>query len=437
MKNSKVVYIVLILIFTSCTEHKNDIIKYNPNLSYTENIATNIIKIKDTTNYSFLDNLLKNKQIIIIGESSHYEITGYKIRNNLVSYLVDKLKFNTYSYESVDFISYSLSNILKKSGNNVERSTRTRINKILSEPEKYLRNLTCKNVSFYGFDIYLNGNSIYLLKEVLRINFPSIYENYSWVNIEYFANIYFDGFSNENGTRSKYRNNKNLDYISNSDRQYYIDFINNVSDNFELLLSKDPNNKTLNILKQCMYNLKFQYIYTVSSEKSPINIICRLRDEQIANNIIWYIDHNPNAKIVISVHNVHANKAISNINIISAEEEYTGFQMMAEYLVNKYGNKVYVMGFTSYHTKGFQVRNNSITNESLEYILNKNKVSLGFINFNTLKKNLYYGNEKFKASFNVIEGHANWLNIFDGMYYINDNSVYRDMLTLKYINNNE
>lgn len=111
--------------------------------------------------------------------------------------------------------------------------------------------------------------------------------------------------------------------------------------------------------------------------------------------------------------------------------------MMSEYLVNKYGNKVYVMGFTSYHTKGFQVRNDSITDESLEYILNKNKVGLGFIDFNRLKENPYYGNEKFKASFNVIEGHANWLNIFDGMYYINDNSVYRDMTTLKYVNNNE
>jgi hypothetical protein len=77
---------------------------WNNRLSVEENVATQALAFDSDTTFPFLDDIMKNRSVLFLGEAGHYDTTTTQIKVNMISYLNNK-GIHSALFEVAPFIS--------------------------------------------------------------------------------------------------------------------------------------------------------------------------------------------------------------------------------------------------------------------------------------------------------------------------------------------
>lgn len=171
-----------------------------------------------------------------------------------------------------------------------------------------------------------------------------------------------------------------------------------------------------------------------NNEDEKLAYAVGVRDLQMANNLIYFKNRNPNAKIIVWLANFHGATNLREVLFAEGDPSmYSKFTVFGEHIKNKYSNKVYSLAITSskgfskmpYNNKNIKETKIISPKESLEYELDKQNCSFGFIDFNEIYRN--HPQKKEKKFNSIMLGHVNqngkWLKVFDGLFYIRENEI--------------
>lgn len=396
----------------------------------TTEISNKMIKLKSENgipnDFSKLDKYINNKEIILLGEAAHGEGKTFEVKTQLVKYLIEEKGFNTIALEGMDFLEMEYIN-----GRSV------------------LKNNFIEN---YENEWYSNWNPWNKAKQMIPFEQFIKSKQISLVGIEsykYFSTLINIGFIKNELEKSNWTNsNKNewdkmaiiFDKIINNEKtitieeyEYFTINLNKIIESNEIICFED------NLFTQMLENLITYVnknfnpnIFDNEDEKLVYEI--NSRDNQMARNLIYFKERNPNAKIIVWLANFHGATNLGKVTYANDDSNiYSKFIVFGDHIKNKYGDKVYSIAITSsfgYSKMPFNLESIKETKiispkESLEFELNKQKCNFGFIDFNEiLKNNPKKVDEKFNS---IMLGHVSqkgkWLKVFDGLLYIKESEI--------------
>jgi erythromycin esterase len=332
---------------------------------------------EDFSTFEPLKKILKDVDIVMLGEQSHGEGTAYETKIKLIKYLHQELDFEILAFESDFYACNKAWNNIKK-GDDVATSLGESIFYVWSTTKQFkpLVNYIDKNkysnhpLIISGFDHQISSrlsesDLISDLKMFITQKDKSILDSGNWRNFE-----------------NTLRHATKYEFKKINKKQVIKDtiFINR-------LISKTKSNDSIaqfwnQVLKSVKYHI------------SDIKLKTDFRDKQMADNLIWLKEQHPNKKIICwgaTSHFLYNAKEVRmkspSIQVL-AGNYYKKHPMMGQYLKEKYKSKVYIIGFTAYQGfYGLTSRTKiKIPKEgTLEYLLGKTKYNnclLPFDNFN-------------------------------------------------------
>ena len=151
-----------------------------------------------------------------------------------------------------------------------------------------------------------------------------------------------------------------------------------------------------------------------------------IRDQQMAENVIWYLNHFPERKVIIWTANFHGAKQINQIKYGKEPdpELYNKYVLLGEHLEKTFPKQVYSLAFTSGGgTEGYFYTNDSTAivpdSTSMEFQLRQLGMEYGFCDLSRKKD---WADMAFNST---ILGYdckpGKWAKIFDGIFYLKEN----------------
>lgn len=426
MKKSYLLFLILFNYYFGYgqTNSWNDSLKTN---WFKENtIMVSSVSSFDTNYFDLqpLKNVLKNVKIIMLGEAAHGEgnVTSAKIR--LIKYLHEEMGFDMLAFES-GFYDFHKASESVKNGMRIDTALNYSILGVwtgMNEFDPLLKYINDSNVkgnnplSFCGIDNQMTENywsSSSLMKDIEK-EFKEI-SPLSEVDRKLFYALIDKARS--------YQNNP-FGNLQDSSR-FFLDL------NMYVSLTKKLKDKE----KGCYWKQIFKCIeaesksamaYRNNAEK-PWYLIAGIRDEQMADNLIWLIEHNPDKKFIVWAASNHLSRNLNTLKEVNDTAFYAHYKPMGEYIKNKYGDKAYSMGFISaggtWYAKGMMPKPKEVKpaiNNSVEYYMQQANIKYGIVNY----KNLSQGNFLNKEIFSNPFGHSQilgiWPNVLDGVFFIKE-----------------
>ncbi|UOK41689.1 MULTISPECIES: erythromycin esterase family protein [Flavobacterium] len=373
-----------------------------------------------------LDKYLENKEIILLGEAAHGEGKTFEVKTQIVKYLVEEKGFNTIALEGMDFIEMEYINGRSSLKDNLAPNFESdwydywspwNFAKQMIPLENFIKN---KNISLVGIEPYERITAILtidFIKNELEKNNWSTSNKDKWVKLS----PIFD----------KIQDNEKSLTIEEYD--FFILQLQKIIEANETIFFND------NLFTQMLENLITHVNMkcnpkSFSNEDEKLAYEVNMRDNQMARNLIYFKERNPNAKIIVWLANFHGATNVREVtSAVGDPEIYSKVTVFGEHVKNKYADKVYSIATTS--SKGFSkmpfnIESIKVTKimapkESLEFELDKRKFNFGFIDFNEIyKSNPEKRNEIFNS---IMLGHISqkgkWLQLFDGLLYIKENEI--------------
>lgn len=374
---------------------------------------------KPSESFESLANLVKDKQIIILGECGHGDGRTFEIKSEIVRYL-DSVGDYTLILEGMNPFDGAILNkelpvlIINKSGLNIQNCWYGLWSQTKEAAE--LADAMDKNkIDFYGMDVN-----------------PS-YCNY--FQIAYLKNLFYSD-STMKQNLFDYNWNKLLDIdremhpyndpvIQDLDYQYYDssllamkDKLNNenVSFNKDAVLLLIDNMLSFSNLAKCGFS---------NTCDSCINCSNTIRDRQMADNVAWYLNHHPEKKVIIWAANFHGAKAVSQIKYGKEPdpELYDKYTLLGEHLANMFPNQIYSVAFTSgggevgyfYQDESYPIEPDAT---SVEFALLHRDIKYGYLDFGSHPE---FEDVPFHS---ILLGYHNkigkWAKSFDAIFYIRE-----------------
>lgn len=373
--------------------------------SLEEKISCSFVRLEDNDRFEKLKPALKDRRIILLGEGSHFDGATFETKGKLIEYLCNELGFNTIAMEGANFASTMISHKI-----NSKNPIGIFLLPIWQTKECYklISIIDNKKYDVFGFDCQQSPDLFESLRRIL---------NYDDIDYEKMALIYSKLWM-PNVMIKQYGVK-----IAEDEELYYIETLNKLKNRIDKQLYESKNkSRDLSMLKQAIINIEVEYRLCKLTKNDP-NIYAgnntsiinydalinynNLRDMQMANNIIWYLDHNPKCKLIVWCANFHGARNISQCDYPKSPTMYSCQKLMGAYLSEKYGNQLYSLAFTS----------PGKDDSSIESHLGKCGIEYGFIDFSSLKYNDDYFDKPFKS--NVIgDKIGKWMTIFDGFFFI-------------------
>ncbi len=304
-------------------------------------LKTNSIELQPNGDYDFsqLKDILKNKRIVALGESTHGLGEFYKMKAALAIYLHKELGYEVLAmeggtgdinlaYEDIDTISSKNLRDYTLFGNFKAKEVDTLFNYIKSTS-------TSKSPLIYtGYDTQFSSN--YLITKLVRLLKPldkTLSDSLS-ARIYSFQKMFQAG-----------RNNDSIGYIKHRDI-----YITNAKDISNLLKSKKNQliqEKTLSIKAYKIIQKTLEmFVRSTNLSFQDRHKGYELRDELMAETLVWLLDEiYPNKKVIVWAHNAH----IEN----SAPVNYHT-KLMGHYLKEKYQDDYYAIGLFAYEGDAYQ-----------------------------------------------------------------------------------
>lgn len=392
-----------------------------------QNIANHVIPVDPNSEESFeqIGNIVANKEIVILGESQHGDGRTLELKSHLLKYLVEQKGFNTIAFEGRGFIDMEILN-----NDTPLDSLSNSFNKDLlltwyAEEQMDMLDVAILNnkLNFIGLE---SGSDVFKLNPDLYIDYlrEFLEKNYEYSEFEQWPRL---KIINYNLGLAK------SDDITEADIDFYSQYLTSIIDEIERQ-SKAGNSKNIEkdiILNSIKNAAKYAILFKnrwLYDGKINFTVYNNLRDNQMAENLFWHKERNPDAKIIVWTANFHGAKKIRDIRYKEEDSTlYNNYILFGEHLHQKYGDLLYSIAFTSSSGESAMLKQEPsviIAPEgSLEKEIEKKNIDYGFIDFSALRKSQPDLQDKiFNA---IILGHdkkpGKWLNVFDGIFYIKKN----------------
>lgn len=374
---------------------------------------------KPSESFESLANLVKDKQIIILGECGHGDGRTFEIKSEIVRYL-DSVGDYTLILEGMNPFDGAILNkelpvlIINKSGLNIQNCWYGLWSQTKEAAE--LADAMDKNkIDFYGMDVQPSYCSYFQIAYLSNLFYSdSIMKqwlfDYNWeklLEIDNKLHQYNDSLINE------------------SDYPYYDSSLlamrNKLSDN-DVSFNKDAVLLLIDNMLSFSHQAKCGFSITCDS---CIDRGIMIRDRQMAENVAWYINHHPEKKIIIWAANFHGAKAISQIKYGKEPNPdlYDRYTLLGEHLANMFPNQVYSIAFTSgggevgyfNQDESYPIQPDST---SVEFALRQRGINYGFLDFGSHPE---FEDVPFHS---ILLGYHNkigkWVKSFDAIFYIKE-----------------
>lgn len=390
-----------------------------------KNNAVNVSSVSTTdTNFSDLaplKNILKNVNIVMLGEQAHGEGNVISAKIRLIKFLHEQMGFDMLAFES-GFYNLQKANEDVNNGMRIDSALSKSILFAwtnMNEFDPLLQYLNdnkkgSNQISFCGFD-----NQIadfywpYLTKDIEKT-----FDNITPLS-EADRKLFYSFFDRAVSYRNHF-SNLNDSLLFFNDLTLYCDLTKKMK-------NQEEGSYWYQVFKSLEAFSKSSIIYRNSGEDKPWYKINNLRDEQMADNLIWLIEHNPNKKFIVWAASNHLSRNLKTLKEVSDTTFYAHYIPMGEHIKNKYGDKAYSMGFTAAggtwfakwqmpEPKEVKVANNN----SIECYMQRADFTYGIVNFRNLPKDNFLNQEIFSNPFGHQHRFGIWPNVLDGIFFINE-----------------
>ena len=299
---------------------------------YAQNFNPKVINLPENVNvkdFSFLKEELKNVQVVMLGEISHFDGNVFEMKTKIVKYLHQELGYNTIAFESGI---YDLWKAQKSINNNENTKVAlenslfpiwAKKNEFQSFIEFYDQNKN--NLKLFGFDNQITGK--YGEKELFTDLYEYCKQNQLTLDLNkedlelLFESIFNSGVFDEGDiTYAQFKNSfhkllTSIEQKPKTDTNFYWTQILR-----SLLSLGEQNYKKIRVLST----------FNTSLEDN-------LRDKQMADNLLAYIKTHPNEKIICWGANQHFANDMSSVK----EPIINKFVPMGSYIKTSLKEKMY------------------------------------------------------------------------------------------------
>ncbi|MFS1518838.1 erythromycin esterase family protein [Bacillus sp. SCS-151] len=372
----------------------------------TDHIKSIELESSDYSDLEFLKDILKDKRVVMLGESSHGVSEYSLIKSRLIKFLHEELNYNVVAFES------GLAEV---------NSTNEMLLDI--SPEKAMKN-TLHPVWFTDHNMYLFK---YIKEQRATKNPINIvgFDMQPQPYIDKYINDYFKGRNTDFTAdlqaveqefymfvSSIWRGNYPENWHEESELliEKYNDLLYQLSQGkWEEFVSEDEKQLFIKIFEQRIRSITEKYTEENVMDQSGKGDF-ESRDRIMASNLEWLLEEiYPDEKFIVWAHNAHIMKNRSNINIDPKQ-----YMNMVEYLPEIIKEDSYIVGLymysgkNTYHNEGVIEVSTDHKSNSIEYHLNEPGYPVSFINIDLEddSTNRYWWNSeatgKFWGSFEEI-----------------------------------
>lgn len=409
-------YLILLisLVFINCTKPE-------------KKIANQVIPLDLNSSQPFehIGNIVADKRIVVLGESQHGDGKTLEMKSRLLKYLIEEKGFNTIAFEGRGFLDMEILNTTTPLDSLAESLNKKALTSwYAGEQQRELNSAIMNNdLKFIGLESY----SYFVLRD------PDLFIDY----LKRFLEVGYGNNEYDSWPELK-KINYNIsfsqtDSITEKDIEFYTLSLTSMIEAIQTqeIISDSKKLEKEIILNSIKNAVKYAYLFEnrwLYEDEINYSVYNNLRDEQMAKNLLWHKERNPNAKTIVWTANFHGAKNISDVRYKKEDPNlYTNYKLLGDHLHQLFGDELYSIAFTS--SRGETGMINQEAKEivapegSLEKEIENNQIDYGFIDFSALRKSdSALKNEEFEA---IILGHDNkpgkWLNVFDGIFYIKEN----------------
>lgn len=386
--------------------------------------------------------VIGDAQVIFLGESSHWAGPFYHAKTRLIKFLHQEMGFDVLAYESSIDGTATTWNIMKEgrdSRDAFKNSVTFGRERIELQPlHRYLEQKAGseKPLELVGIDPQMSGRLSYdSTLSRLRRYFQSIGYAADILNDTSAFGRNFRGNSQlpRNPTPPSTKFNSTFDLLIN-----VIDSLAPKPHSFETQFHKQ-------VLKSVKRNIQGNSLFASElsgrDEKRLYTFTSNIRDEQMADNLLWYIKQYPNRKFIVSAHNTHlltgfdpAYPAPYELDTVVDKHRLDAVQM-GQIVKDSLGSKIYNIGFVGNRgamgridlkdsTRNFIYKEiPSSKKDQLENLLFAAGFNYAFIDL----KNTPKGGEWLKGRFPLryytgvnFSIEAVWHQLVDGIFYVRE-----------------
>lgn len=386
---------------------------YSKQVNKIESIDPNDTNFQDL---DFLRDKLKDKQIVILGESGHGDGSAFLAKTRLIKYLTSEMGFNTIALEGGGFFDIYYATYKISKGDSLHKELPNAWYHLWSmsmQTQEFINHLEKNSGKINILGIDNQAGNLYWLE------LPNVLKNL--FNDEVYSSVESD----------KFKTNYLLFYYAYVLRMVDVNKVNILKLRNDISLIKANilkiNNEHSAAMHQAIINLEsfIDQLLLDDGTYSHQNLSISIRDSMMAENVKWYLHRNPDRKVIIWTANLHAADNLNEAEYASGDDFYQVLKPLGQRLKDHYGNKVFNVAFTSsegetatiYDTVPAEIK---IYPDSWESELSGQiQWDYAFIDFEATRQIKKYHQYTFKSSllgYNAKQG--NWLNIFDGVFYI-------------------
>mgnify|MGYP006152410819 FL=1 len=366
----------------------------------------NLSQNPEITDFSFLKEELKDVQVVMLGENTHFDGNVFEMKTKIVQYLYQEMGFTTIAFESGIYDVWKAQKSISE-GQNVKEALSNSLFSIWAKRNEFqsfieFYNQNKKNLDLFGFDYQITGKNG-------TVNLSKDFFNYS-KRINYKLKLKQEDFELllESITNSGMFDEEDISY-----EQFKTELTS-----FKTKISQQNDSEEKFYWNQIVKSLLELGYDAISKEEisSTFNTTSydNIRDKQMADNLLAYLRQNPEAKIICWGANAHFVNDMSSITEPILKE----FVSMGSYIKKELKNKVYSLAAVTAEDSIYlqnKWHETPIKKHSFEYFLKEKNTSPHiFISSNQSKMQILAWNRLF-SPITFVESKLNELH--DGYLY--------------------
>ena len=377
-------------------------------LSTAANIARNAVAMQDDEQWDFIEEIVKEKSIIVLGEQMHFDITSTTARIGLLRKL-HECGFTTLVFEMAPMLSgYAFGRL--PSGIRITTEELLYYSPWLMDRESIapiLQMLDSGYFKFFGMDCDIVFSDFLVAKKILDgypqtddLTIPWFQLHRLWAQLQ----------SHSHDPES----------ITSGELFEYISILNQIRNRVDCLIDQYGMTTDFSAIKQWLRNMDRNFFDFSSRLKYRVfggllgSMRVQIRDNAMAENVLWYRKHFPDEKLIIWCANLHAVKDASQIMDCELNDYY--HNLLTENLYHELGNEVYSIAITSLNRSDLQ-QPGELERQIAHFTRD---APYAFINCERLRWLDGYRTAVFEFPEVGKRKNGHWLNIVDGIYYIRD-----------------